>query len=155
MHRLHSVHLQFQLLFLGYILLNKSSSASTANSGSAATAHQTAQVEIDANGQFSSSSSPESSTVSLDSRHSYQHLGVDYSWPTHHHDSEYFPEHRKEAYLNYVNGCNQQIHASIDIHDNSARYYNNRVNQRERFTCFKYEQDRMDMNLHQPRMMGT
>ena len=126
--------------------------ASTANSG-ANTAHQTAQVEIDANGQVSASSSESSAAASsLDSQYSnsqqqeQQHLGVDYSWPTHHHDSEYFPEYRKEAYLNYVNGCNQQIEASV---------HNNRVNQRERFTCFKYEQDRMDMNLNQPKMMGT
>ncbi|CAJ1959155.1 unnamed protein product [Cylindrotheca closterium] len=165
MHHSHSIRQPFQLLLIGSTLLGQSIrrvQASAADGGTAA--HQTAQVEIDANGKVYSSTtttttatsgasttSGSSSFSSLDSSINYL-PGVDHSWPTHHHDSEHFPEYRKEAYLNYVGGCNQQIQTTYSV-ENANYYYNNRVNQRERFTCYKYEQDRMDMNLNQPRMM--
>lgn len=163
MYHPHCFRQPFQLLLIGSILLLGQSvslvQASAANSGTTA-AHHTAHVEIDANGQVSSStgtSATSESSGSLDSQHPNTHSspGVDCSWPTHHHDSEYFPEYRKEAYLHFVRGCNQQIQSSAVVgHNTNNNYYNNRVNQRERLTCYKYEQDRMDMNLNQPKMMG-
>jgi hypothetical protein len=55
----------------------------------------------------------------------------------HHHDSESLLDHRKDEYLRYVEGCSKQM-----------------PQKEEQLSCHKYEQDRIDMNLNQPKMMG-
>jgi hypothetical protein len=93
------------------------------------TGEEASEVVVNPDGQISESSLP--------SDHRHHQQGVDFSWPIHHHGSEFLLDHRKDEYLRYVEGCSKQMRQK-----------------EEQLSCHKYEQDRMDMNLNQPKMMG-
>jgi hypothetical protein len=95
-------------------------------------ASEASEVVINPDGRIS-----ESSSSPLDHRHHQQ--GVDFSWPSHHHGSEFLLDHQKDEYLRYVEGCSKQMRQKEE---------------HQQLSCHKYEQDRMDMNLNQPKMMG-
>ena len=75
--------------------------------------------------------------------------GVDASWPMQHHarriagsnnvDSSVLFNHQRDEYDRYVLGCLRQ----------EQKRTSNGI-----ASCHKYEEDRIDMNLNQPKMMG-
>ena len=87
-----------------------------------------ASVTINADGQVSLEE-----TIS-----SYDVYGVDSSWPMQHVSSESTEMHRRNEYERYIIGCLEQ-----DIHHSKALSS----------SCRQYEQDRIDMNLNQPKTM--
>ena len=87
-----------------------------------------ASVTINADGQVSVEE-----TIS-----SYDVYGVDSSWPMQHVSSESTEMHRRSEYERYITGCLEQ-----DIHNSKALSS----------SCRQYEQDRIDMNLNQPKTM--
>jgi hypothetical protein len=73
--------------------------------------------------------------VERDASSSRRTFGVDSSWPMHHEKNEYLPKHRRDEYSRFLQGCSDQPSSSL-------------------FSCEQFEDNRIDMNLNQPKMMG-